>query len=113
MEEPAPRSGPPPWRQGGPGGPGEGPQDLSGQERTREPGREAGGEGTRERWPLSLPGPADRAGFPDAAGAPAAEPGTGPGGTALRYGGELDWAERADRVFRRDSRRYDGGFYLY
>ena len=25
----------------------------------------------------------------------------------------LRWAERADRVFRRDSRRYDGGFYLY
>ena len=23
------------------------------------------------------------------------------------------WAERADRAFRRDSRRYDGGFYLY
>lgn len=28
-------------------------------------------------------------------------------------GEELDWAEQADRVFRRDSRRYDGGFYLY
>ena len=27
--------------------------------------------------------------------------------------GELQWAERADRAFRRDSRRYDGGFYLY
>lgn len=27
--------------------------------------------------------------------------------------GELQWAEQADRVFRRDSRRYDGGFYLY
>ena len=26
---------------------------------------------------------------------------------------ELRWAERADRVFRRDSRRYDGGFYLF
>lgn len=26
---------------------------------------------------------------------------------------ELRWAEWADRVFRRDSRRYDGGFYLY
>lgn len=24
-----------------------------------------------------------------------------------------DWAEQADRAFRRDSRRYDGGFYLY
>lgn len=25
----------------------------------------------------------------------------------------LIWAERADRIFRRDSRRYDGSFYLY
>lgn len=31
----------------------------------------------------------------------------------LAPGGEMLWAERADRVFRRDSRRYDGGFYLY
>ena len=28
-------------------------------------------------------------------------------------GGEQVWAEQADRVFRRDSRRYDGGFCLY
>lgn len=28
-------------------------------------------------------------------------------------GDTLDWAEQADRVFRRDSRRYDGGFCLY
>lgn len=26
---------------------------------------------------------------------------------------EARWAEWADRAFRRDSRRYDGGFYLY
>ena len=25
----------------------------------------------------------------------------------------LDWTEQADRIFRRDSRRYDGGFSLY
>lgn len=31
----------------------------------------------------------------------------------LGAGGELAWAEQADRAFRRDSRRYDGGFYLY
>ena len=31
----------------------------------------------------------------------------------LAYAGALSWAEQADRVFRRDSRRYDGGFYLY
>lgn len=27
--------------------------------------------------------------------------------------GAREWAERMDRVFRHDSRRYDGGFYLY
>lgn len=32
----------------------------------------------------------------------------GPGGAET-----LPWLERADRAFRRDSRRYDGGFYLY
>lgn len=35
---------------------------------------------------------------------------TGADGPASREG---NWAEWADRVFRRDSRRYDGGFYLY
>lgn len=35
-----------------------------------------------------------------------------PGGGASP-GGEAGWAEQADRAFRRDSRRYDGGFYLY
>lgn len=32
---------------------------------------------------------------------------------SLSAGDGLRWAEEADRVFRRDSRRYDGGFYLY
>ena len=37
-----------------------------------------------------------------------------PGGReTLQSSGELTWAEQADRAFRRDSRRYDGGFYLY
>lgn len=36
---------------------------------------------------------------------------TDPGGTAA--GGELETAQRVDRAFRRDSRRYDGGFFLY
>lgn len=39
--------------------------------------------------------------------------GTGFVGTDVRPGEELRWAERADRAFRRDSRRYDGEFYLY
>lgn len=34
-----------------------------------------------------------------------------PGQTAA--GGDLDTAQRVDRAFRRDSRRYDGGFFLY
>lgn len=34
-----------------------------------------------------------------------------PGQTAV--GGELETAQRVDRAFRRDSRRYDGGFFLY
>ena len=36
-----------------------------------------------------------------------------PAGSDPAYGGEQNWAELADRMFRRDSRRYDGGFYLY
>lgn len=36
---------------------------------------------------------------------------TGPG--LPTASGEMRWAEQADRAFRRDSRRYDGGFYLY
>ena len=31
----------------------------------------------------------------------------------LQSSGDLTWAEQTDRAFRRDSRRYDGGFYLY
>lgn len=37
-----------------------------------------------------------------------------PGDTEpMRPSGASNWAEQADRAFRRDSRRYDGGFYLY
>ena len=37
-----------------------------------------------------------------------------PGGRKpLQSSGDLTWAEQTDRAFRRDSRRYDGGFYLY
>lgn len=31
----------------------------------------------------------------------------------IAAGGELETAQRVDRAFRRDSRRYDGGFFLY
>jgi hypothetical protein len=40
---------------------------------------------------------------------PAEETGT----AAPSAQGDMRWAEQADRAFRRDSRRYDGGFYLY
>ena len=35
-----------------------------------------------------------------------------PGGGAVQSTGQ-SWAEEVDRAFRRDSRRYDGGFFLY
>lgn len=34
-------------------------------------------------------------------------------GSASGSGRAPDWIEQADQAFRRDSRRYDGGFYLY
>lgn len=87
------------------------------------PWRRAGGE-MAGRESVSLPGPAGFAGVMAGAGR-----GWAPGGGLERPGslsagaerewpgalsaGELRWAERADRVFRRDSRRYDGGFYLF
>ena len=35
-----------------------------------------------------------------------------PGGGAVQSTGQ-SWTEEVDRAFRRDSRRYDGGFFLY
>lgn len=74
--------------------------------------------GTPERQAIS---PGFRSGVRISAGYPgitgtAGQSREGEGRSALPLsvpGEELDWAERADRVFRRDSRRYDGGFYLY
>ena len=39
--------------------------------------------------------------------------GSGAGSDGVSAAEGLRWAEQADRAFRRDSRRYDGGFYLY
>ena len=69
----------------------------------------------RAGYPVSLPGPLERASYPNISGTPG---GSQPGentlnGPAPTTGGVLSWAEQADRAFRRDSRRYDGGFYLY
>ena len=71
------------------------------------PGRGAGAGGTAER---TAPGAGLEPGWGRAA--------AGEGGLPYGRGGpgaweETRWAEQADRVFRRDSRRYDGGFYLY
>ena len=54
--------------------------------------------------------PGDAASLSQSGSALSADP---VGGEALASAGALSWAEQADRVFRRDSRRYDGGFYLY
>ena len=84
---------------------------------TASPGPEGGASLRRERaWSPSSPSASPSgAGYPDAAGSPAPDqrgsPGLGESGTPPD--GALGWAEQADRVFRRDSRRYDGGFYLY
>ena len=69
-------------------------------------GRSTGGQSARAPS-------AARAGYPDASGAPGTAPAAGIGLEFSLPGGGPDWAEQADRVFRRDSRRYDGGFYLY
>lgn len=73
-----------------------------------KPGRGRGG------WRAALP----ENGVQSAADMPGQAGWSGPNGLdrrrgGIQAGGALDWAEQADRVFRRDSRRYDGGFYLY
>lgn len=69
------------------------------------------GQGEGESFPLPL--------RPAAQGEISAPASSGPGSGQIevrlpvRGMDEQSWAERADRIFRRDSRRYDGGFYLY
>ena len=70
---------------------------------------------TRDSYTISLSRPQDLTADSAVAGV---SNGTWNGsGAAARadssYGGAPSWAEQADRMFRRDSRRYDGGFYLY
>ena len=74
------------------------------------PRRPGGGAGAGSASGRALPGEGWE---PDWGRAAAGE-----GGLPYGRGGpgaweETRWAEQADRVFRRDSRRYDGGFYLY
>lgn len=66
-------------------------------------------------YPISLSAPQAPAADPTITGLPGevwSVPAT-PAGVDFAYGGTQNWAEQADRMFRRDSRRYDGGFYLY
>ena len=66
-------------------------------------------------YPISLPGPQGSAVGPTVTGVPGGV-WNSPGAAAradFACGGTQSWAEQADRVFRRDSRRYDGGFFLY
>ena len=60
----------------------------------------------RREQAASAPGelPAQTGGWTGGGEAPAAQTGGA---------GELETALRVDRAFRRDSRRYDGGFFLY
>lgn len=79
------------------------------------PGEAGGlpGEGRGQDYPLALTGPVTAA-FPGLnAAVPVGWTSSGGLGEGPASGGEVDWVERADQVFRRDSRRYDGGFYLY
>ena len=74
------------------------------------------GQGSaRGGYPVSLPLPQAAAADLNATGIPdEAWSGVGAAVRAdFSYGGTQSWAEQADRAFRRDSRRYDGGFYLY
>lgn len=102
--------------------------ELQRIERAARSGLDAGAEGySTTLWKeIEKPGPGQgdwRAALPEngvqsAAGVPGQAGWSGPYGLDSRRGGvqagnALDWAEQADRVFRRDSRRYDGGFYLY
>ena len=66
-------------------------------------------------YPISLSPSQSAAAGPNITGVPGegwSMPGA-PAGAGFADGGAQIWAEQADRMFRRDSRRYDGGFYLY
>lgn len=66
-------------------------------------------------YPISLSAPKGPVVDPNITGVPG-EVWSGtdtPASADFAYGGTPSWAEQADRMFRRDSRRYDGGFYLY
>jgi len=73
-----------------------------------------GAEAKERGYPVSLSAPGSPTAYPGVTGTAAGDyrP-AGAAGLGSAPGAELGWAEQADRAFRRDSRRYDGGFYLY
>lgn len=84
--------------------------------RTEVPGRAgAEGAGARGGYPWALPGPGRGGPLPGVAGAGSADGSWNgvPDRSSALAADEMRWAEWADRAFQRDSRRYDGGFYLY
>ena len=64
-------------------------------------------------FPLALSKSGGGSLFPNLEDLPGQSAGGEPAAALPLSGGGLDWAQQADRAFRRDSRRYDGGFYLY
>lgn len=80
-------------------------------------GGQSGGEaaGRRGGYPVSPGGFRPGTVYPQAAGTPEDAQTPFEGNAAIRPapGSDPGWAEQTDRAFRRDSRRYDGGFYLY
>ena len=73
------------------------------------------GAGRPGGGPVSPAGAPWRTVYPQAAEAPEGEraPVGVADGVRSNFGSDAGWAERTDQAFRRDSRRYDGGFYLY
>lgn len=105
-----------PGAEGARTGPGRGPSPLSAQLEELDRAVSAltapvpeSRETARGGYPISPPGPQNLTAVPG-------EIWSGPdaaAGADLACGGRQTWAEQADRIFRRDSRRYDGGFTLY
>ena len=89
---------------------GEAPEMAGASEMERD-----AGSGVRGGYPWALPGP-ERDG-PLSGGAGGEGRDWNWNGVPVRGAApavdETRWAEWADRAFQRDSRRYDGGFYLY
>lgn len=72
-----------------------------------------GRERARGSYPISLPqGPSAGQNITDVPDEAWSGHGTADS-AGFAYGGKRSWVEQADRMFRRDSRRYDGGFTLY